>query len=58
MKRALQELASAEKAAGGDPVVIISADANASHQSVVTVMDAARQVGLVRVTFPTKIREE
>jgi len=41
-----------------DPVVIISADANATHQAVVTVMDAARQVGLTRITFPTKIREE
>jgi biopolymer transport protein ExbD len=41
-----------------DPVVIISADANATHQAVVTVMDAARQVGLTRITFPTEIREE
>lgn len=41
-----------------DPVVIISADAAASHQSVITVMDAARQAGLNRVTFPTKIHEE
>lgn len=41
-----------------EPVVIISADANASHQAVVTVMDAARQVGLTRVTFPTNIRDD
>lgn len=41
-----------------EPVVIISADANASHQAVINVMDAARQVGLVRITFPTKIRQE
>jgi biopolymer transport protein ExbD len=41
-----------------EPVVIISADAEASHQSVVTVMDAARQIGLTRITFPTKIQDE
>mgnify|MGYP003648173711 FL=1 len=42
----------------GDPIVIISADAAATHQAVVTVMDAARQAGLNRITFPTKIHEE
>jgi len=34
-----------------DPVVIISADAVAAHQSVVNVLDAARRAGLVRLTF-------
>ena len=36
------------RAAGGDkdPVVIINADANATHQSVIHVMEAARQAGL------------
>ncbi len=37
-----------------DPPIIISADANASHQSVVRVMDAARQLGLVKITFATQ----
>jgi biopolymer transport protein ExbD len=32
-------------------VVIISADALASHQSVMTVMEAARSAGLAQVTF-------
>lgn len=41
-----------------EPVVVISADANASHQAVVSVMDAARQVGLTRITFPTNVRDE
>lgn len=54
MKAALRELATSD----GEPLVIISADAQANHQSVITVMDAARQVGLVRITFPTKIRDE
>jgi biopolymer transport protein ExbD len=40
--------------AGKDPVVIISADANARHQSVVTVMEAARRAGLTQITFATQ----
>jgi biopolymer transport protein ExbD len=43
---------------GGDPVLVIGADAVASHQSVIDVMDAARRVGLHRVTFPTRVRKE
>ena len=34
--------------------LIISADANTPHQAVVTAMDAARQLGLVHLTFATK----
>jgi biopolymer transport protein ExbD len=34
-----------------DPFLIISADAMATHQSVVNVLDAARRAGLVRMTF-------
>lgn len=34
-----------------DPTVVLDADAQATHQAVVTVLDAARRVGLVRVTF-------
>lgn len=37
-----------------DNVVIISADAAAPHQSVVTVMEAARRVGLSQITFATQ----
>ena len=37
-----------------DPPLIISADAEATHQSVVRVMDAARQLGLVKITFATQ----
>ena len=38
-------------AAAQDSIVIISADALASHQSVVTVMEAARREGLTHITF-------
>jgi len=37
-----------------DHVVIISADATATHQSVITVMEAARRSGLQQVTFATQ----
>lgn len=38
-----------------DPTVIISADATATHQSVVNVLDAARRVGLSRLTFAAQV---
>jgi biopolymer transport protein ExbD len=37
--------------AGKETVIIISADAAASHQSVITVMEAARRLGLSQITF-------
>ncbi|MEN9437604.1 MAG: hypothetical protein RIR09_2259 [Pseudomonadota bacterium] len=40
--------------AGKDTVIIISADASARHQSVITVMEAARRVGLNQITFATQ----
>lgn len=41
-------------AAGKDSVIIISADANATHQAVITVMEAARRQGLTQITFATQ----
>lgn len=40
--------------AGKDTIVIISADATASHQSVITVMEAAKRSGLSQITFATQ----
>src|SRR5262249_18012832 len=37
-----------------DPVVVISADATATHQAVVRVMEAARIAGLTQIPFPTQ----
>ncbi len=34
--------------------VVINADARATHQAVIKVMDAARQAGLLRITFATR----
>jgi biopolymer transport protein ExbD len=42
-----------KRAAGAakDPVIVISADAEASHQSVVRVMEAAQSAGYGKITF-------
>lgn len=40
--------------AGKDSVIIISADASATHQSVITVMEAARRHGMTQITFATQ----
>ncbi|MDZ7737027.1 MAG: biopolymer transporter ExbD [Gammaproteobacteria bacterium] len=37
------------------PAVIINADAETAHQTVIKVMDAARQLGLRKVTFATRV---
>jgi biopolymer transport protein ExbD len=39
---------------GNDTVLVISADASAPHQSVISVMEAARRAGLVHITFATQ----
>ncbi|MEQ8231825.1 MAG: biopolymer transporter ExbD, partial [Gammaproteobacteria bacterium] len=53
-----QALVEARGNADEEPVVIISADAQTPHQAVVDAMDAARQAGLLRVTFPTRTRAD
>jgi biopolymer transport protein ExbD len=37
-----------------DPVIAISADAAATHQSVIRVMEASRIAGLAQITFTTQ----
>jgi biopolymer transport protein ExbD len=49
--RALEEVVSER---GADVRVIITADANATHQAVVRAMDAAGKVGLSRISITTK----
>jgi len=54
--RSVEELTSALQAgakAGPQSVVIIHADANAKHQAVISVMEAARRAGLTQITFAT-----
>jgi biopolymer transport protein ExbD len=45
-----------KRAAGGtpDPVIIINADAAATHQSVINIMESARIAGFSRITFTTQ----
>lgn len=49
-----------KKAAGAqtDPTIIINADAKATHQSVVNVMEAARLAGYARITFTTQNQQK
>lgn len=53
--RGLRALATALRASAqggsGTPVLIVSADANATHQAVMTAIEAARLVGISQVTF-------
>ena len=53
--RSVEQLADELRRAGGgsarEPVVVISADAAATHQAVVRVMEAARKAGLGQITF-------
>jgi biopolymer transport protein ExbD len=39
---------------GKEPTIIINADANTTHQSVVNVMEASRQAGYTHITFATQ----
>ena len=55
--RAVEQLADElRKAAAGlkEPVVVITADAAATHQSVIRVMEASRLAGLSQITFTTQ----
>jgi biopolymer transport protein ExbD len=47
---------SLKKSAGTqtDPTIVINADAKATHQSVVNIMEAARLAGFGRITFTTQ----
>lgn len=45
--KAIREAAGDQK----DPPILISADGEASHQSVMTVLDVSQQLGFVHITF-------
>lgn len=49
-----QALLAESKGNSQNTMVIIHADAQASHQSVIRVLEAARNAGLTRVSFATK----
>jgi biopolymer transport protein ExbD len=55
--RTVEQLADELRRAGAplkEPIVVISADAAATHQSVIRVMEASRLAGLSQITFTTQ----
>lgn len=54
LKQSLTEAADGQK----EPRVLIHADANTTHQSVITVLDVARQLGWVHISFATEVRHD
>jgi biopolymer transport protein ExbD len=55
--RSVEQLAAELRRAAGtmqEPIVVISADASATHQSVIRVMEASRLAGLSQITFTTQ----
>jgi biopolymer transport protein ExbD len=55
--RSVDQLADELRRAGAalkEPIVVISADAAATHQSVIRVMEASRLAGLSQITFTTQ----
>jgi biopolymer transport protein ExbD len=49
LMKAMKEVAGDRK----DPPIVLSADGKTPHQSVITVMDAARRLGFVHLNFAT-----
>ena len=59
--RKVEVLASELKAAANasqQAIVVIAADANAPHQTVIAVMDAARRANLPRLTFAAQVPQD
>ena len=54
LKQAMRDAANGRDS----PQVLINADAKAPYQSVITIMDAARQLGFVNLSFPTRLVED
>lgn len=49
-------LQAAAKASNEEPTIVINADANTTHQSVVNVMEASRVAGYTKITFATQVQ--
>jgi biopolymer transport protein ExbD len=57
--KSVEGISAALKAAangGNEPTIIINADANSTHQSVVNVMEASRVAGYTHITFATQAK--
>lgn len=51
----LTEAIRSSAASRKDPVIVINADGQATHQSVINVMEAARAAQIAQITFATQI---
>lgn len=49
-------LQAAANGSAKEPTVVINADANSTHQSVVNVMEASRVAGYTHITFATQVQ--
>jgi biopolymer transport protein ExbD len=49
-------LQAAANGGGKEPTIVINADANSTHQSVVNVMEASRVAGYTHITFATQVQ--
>ena len=60
VKSIKQALTKAAQAVGNEetPPIVVSADASTPHQAVIAVMDAARQLGFLNLSFPVQISAE
>ncbi|MBE0614021.1 MAG: biopolymer transporter ExbD [Burkholderiales bacterium] len=59
--RDVSELSDEMRRAAGelkDPVVVINADANATHQSVIHIMEASRLAGYGHISFATQTKSK
>ena len=54
IEKAIKEAAADNK----DPTIVINADAQTTHQSVVSVLDAARRLNFLRINFATERKKE
>jgi biopolymer transport protein ExbD len=54
----LAELLRAAAQGAAAPLIVINADAQAPHQAVITVMEAARLAGLTHLSFATQRRNQ
>jgi biopolymer transport protein ExbD len=57
----VSDLSSALTRAGGqgkEPTIVINADAKATHQSVVNIMEAARMANYTHITFATQVNAQ
>ncbi len=58
LKRGIREVRAQAGDSKIEPKLIISADGRTPHQAVVRAMDAARQLGLVHLTFATRLSRD